>query len=122
MVGIVRDDKWCNVAFDSELFELALENWTITGRVVYFNTISVIECYCARNFINGNEKKKSVFVWHECIFLPISYGVIGSIPGIFLITALWMWMVAFFVLGILIVMQVKRLLNKMEKGEILCMN
>ena len=68
MVGIVRDDKWCNVAFDSELFELALKNWIITGRVVYFNTISVIECYCARNFINGNEKKKSVFVWHECIF------------------------------------------------------
>ena len=45
-----------------------------------------------------------------------------NFPGIFLITALWMWMVAFFVLGILIVMQVKRLLNKMEKGEILCMN
>lgn len=64
---------------------------------------------------------------------PFSVGKTGNISRKFLTIILkifdknferlqWMWMVAFFVLGILIVMQVKRLLNKMEKGEILCMN
>ena len=90
---------------------------------LYILTPYLVSSITALGILSMETRRKRVSLFGMSVFfLPISYGVIGSIPGIFLITALWMWMVAFFVLGILIVMQVKRLLNKMEKGEILCMN
>lgn len=90
---------------------------------LYILTPYLLSNVIALGILSMETRRKRVSLFGMSVFfLPISYGVIGSIPGIFLITALWMWMVAFFVLGILIVMQVKRLLNKMEKGEILCMN
>ena len=67
------------------------------------------------------EKKLSLFGM-SAVFLPISYGVIGSIPGVFLTTAFWMWVAAFLLAGLLLVIQAKKLLSKLEKGEILCMN
>ena len=51
-----------------------------------------------------------------------SYGVIGSIPRALFVTTLWIWAVAFLVSGLLFVMQIKKLLSKMEKGEVLCTN
>ena len=59
----------------------------------------------------------------SAIFLSISYGVIGSIPRALFVTTLWIWAVAFLVSGLLFVMQIKKLLSKMEKGEVLvCMD
>lgn len=66
--------------------------------------------------------KSSSLFGMSAIFLSISYGVIGSIPGALLVTALWIWAVAFWVSGLLFVMQIKKLLRKMEKGEVLCTN
>ena len=67
------------------------------------------------------ERKLSLFGM-SVVFLSISYGVIGSIPGVFLTTALWMWAVAFLLSVLLSAMQIKRLFGKLEKGEILCTN
>ena len=68
VAGIVWGDKYCNAAVSSELFELSLESWIITGRAVYFNSISVIERGCAGDFINENKRKKIIFIWYECSF------------------------------------------------------
>ena len=38
------------------------------------------------------------------------------------VTTLWIWAVAFLVSGLLFVIQIKKLLSKMEKGEVLCTN
>lgn len=54
MAGIVGDDKCYDIVFDSWIFELSLESWIITGRAVYFNSISSIKHNCIRDFINGN--------------------------------------------------------------------
>ena len=56
------------------------------------------------------------------LFLSIGYGVIGSIPGVFLATALWIWAAAFLVSGFLFGMQIKKLFSRMERGEVLCTN
>ena len=66
--------------------------------------------------------KNSSLFGMSAIFLSISYGVIGSIPRAFFVTTLWIWAVAFLVSGLLFVMQIKKLLSKMEKGEVLCTN
>lgn len=67
------------------------------------------------------EKKLSLFGM-SVVFLPISYGVIGSIPRVFLITSLWIWAMVFILSVLLVAIQIKRLLGKLEKGEILCTN
>ena len=66
--------------------------------------------------------KSSLLFWMSSVFLSICYIVIGSIPKILLVTALWIWGIAFLVSGFIFVIQVKKLLNQIEKGEILCMN
>ena len=66
--------------------------------------------------------KNSSLFGMSAIFLSISYGVIGSIPRALFVTTLWIWAVAFLVSGLLFVMQIKKLLSKMEKGEVLCTN
>ena len=66
--------------------------------------------------------KNSSLFGMSAIFLSISYGVIGSIPRALFVTTLWIWAVALLVSGLLFVMQIKKLLSKMEKGEVLCMN
>ena len=67
-------------------------------------------------------RKNSSLFGMSAIFLSISYGVIGSIPGVLFATVLWIWGVAFLLSGLLLVMQIKKLLCKMEKGEVLCTN
>ena len=69
----------------------------------------------------GKRKNSSLFGM-SAIFLSTSYGVIGSIPRALFVTTLWIWAVAFLVSGLLFVMQIKKLLSKMEKGEVLCTN
>lgn len=69
----------------------------------------------------GKRKNSSLFGM-SAIFLSISYGVIGLIPIALFVTTLWIWAVAFLVSGFLFVMQIKKLLSKMEKGEVLCTN
>lgn len=66
--------------------------------------------------------KRSSLFGMSIIFLSISYGVIGSIPGALLATALWIWAATLLVSGLLFVIQIKKLLTKMEKGELLCTN
>jgi len=66
--------------------------------------------------------KNSVLFGMSAIFLSISYVIIGSIPGVLFTAALWIWGAAFLLSGLLLVMQIKKLFNKMEKGEVLCMN
>ena len=66
--------------------------------------------------------KNSSLFGMSAIFLSISYGVIGSIPRALFVTTLWIWAIAFLVSGLLFVMQIKKLLSKMEKGEVLCTN
>ena len=41
-------------------------HWIITGGAVYFNSIFSIKHNCIRDFINGNKRKKFIFIWHEC--------------------------------------------------------
>ena len=66
--------------------------------------------------------KNSSLFGMSAIFLSISYGAIGSIPGALFATTLWIWAVAFLVSGLLFVMKIKKLLSEMEKGEVLCTN
>jgi len=66
--------------------------------------------------------KNSSLFGMSAIFLSISYGVIGSIPRAFFVTTLWIWAVASLMSGLLFIMQIKKLLSKMEKGEVLCTN
>lgn len=61
--------------------------------------------------------KNSSLFGMSAIFLSISYGVIGSIPRALFVTTLWIWAVAFLVSGLLFVMQIKKLLSKMEKEK-----
>lgn len=69
----------------------------------------------------GKRKNSSLFGM-SAIFLSISYGVIGLIPRALFVATLWIWAVAFLVSGLLFVMQIKKLLCKMKKGEVLCAN
>ena len=67
-------------------------------------------------------RKHSFLFGISGIFLSIGYGVIGTIPGVLLATAIWLWAAAFIVSIVLFTIQIKRLFNHMEKGDVLCMN
>ena len=54
--------------------------------------------------------------------MSIGYGVIGAIPGIMFTAANRIWTAVFILSLLLFVIQIKRLFNKMEKGDVLCMN
>lgn len=56
------------------------------------------------------------------VFLSIGYVVICSIPGMLLAASLWIWGIAFVMVGVLFAVQLKKLFKQMEKGEVLCMN
>ena len=102
MAGIVGDDKCYDIVFDSWLYQ---------------------PCITALGILSMETRgKNSSLFGMSAIFLSISYGVIGSIPRALFVTTLWIWAVAFLVSGLLFVMQIKKLLSKMEKGEVLCTN
>lgn len=56
------------------------------------------------------------------VFLSIGCVVVLSVPGVFFVTSLWVWGIAFGVSGILFAMQLKKFFGQLEKGEMLCMN
>ena len=122
VVGTVRYDKYCAVAICDWLFKLLPESWLITGWFIYSDSISDVKYSCIRNLSIEKRGKSSLLFWMSSVFLSICYIVIGSIPKILLATALWIWGIAFLVSGFIFVIQVKKLLSQIEKGEILCMN
>ena len=66
--------------------------------------------------------KNSALFGISAIFLSISYVVIASIPRVLFGTTLCIWAAAFLVSGFLFVIQIKKLLSKLERGEVLCTN
>ena len=107
----------------------------VTGYLSYFQKVGLLQVglYILTPYLMSNivalgilsiEKrgKSSLLFWMSSVFLSICYIVIGSIPKILLATALWIWGIAFLVSGFIFVIQVKKLLSQIEKGEILCMN
>lgn len=90
---------------------------------LYILTPYLISSFIALEILSMETRgKNSSLFGMSAIFLSISYGVIGSIPRALFVTTLWIWAVAFLVSGLLFVMQIKKLLSKMEKGEVLCTN
>lgn len=66
--------------------------------------------------------KRTALFGVSAIFVSVSYVVIGLAPGIFLTTTFGEWITAFLVAGLLLIIQIKRLMSKIESGEALCMN
>lgn len=90
---------------------------------LYILTPYLISSFIALEILSMEKRgKNSSLFGMSAIFLSISYGVIGLIPRALFVTTLWIWAVAFLVSGLLFVMQIKKLLSKMEKGEVLCTN
>lgn len=90
---------------------------------LYILTPYLISSFIALEILSVETRgRNSSLFGMSAIFLSISYGVIGSIPRALFVTTLWIWAVAFLVSGLLFVMQIKKLLSKMEKGEVLCTN
>ena len=122
VVGTVRYDKYCAVAICDWLFKLLPESWLITG-CLYILTPYLMSNIVALGILSIEKRgKSSLLFWMSSVFLSICYIVLGSIPKILLATALWIWGIAFLVSGFIFVIQVKKLLSQIEKGEILCMN
>lgn len=90
---------------------------------LYILTPYLISSFVALEILSreARGKNSSLFVM-SVLFLSISYVVIGSIPRALFATTLWIWAVAFLVSGFLFVIQIKKLLSKMEEGEVLCTN
>ena len=67
-------------------------------------------------------RKHSFLFGISGVFLSIGYGIIGTIPGVMTLAAMWIWAAAWIVSIILFVIQVKTVFNRIEKGDILCMS
>lgn len=67
-------------------------------------------------------EKKTVLFGMSAILVSVSYSALGTVPGIFLtVTFLW-WIIAFFVVLFLMVVQMKKVFSKIESGEVVCTN
>ncbi len=69
-----------------------------------------------------NRGKRSALFGTSVLFLPIGFAIVGSTSGVFLTTAIGVWVATFFLSVFLFAVQMKKLLNKMEKGDVLCMS
>lgn len=67
-------------------------------------------------------KKHSFLFVISGVFLSIGYGIIGNIPEVMNLAAMWIWAAACIVSVILFVIQVKTVFNRIENGDILCMS
>ena len=67
-------------------------------------------------------KKHSFLFGISGVFLSIGYGIIGNIPEVMNLAAMWIWAAACIVSVILFVIQVKTVFNRIENGDILCMS
>lgn len=90
---------------------------------LYILTPYLISCIIALKVLSM-EKREYRLILSGIIaaFLSAAYVVLGSVPQMFLITALWVWATAFFVSVMFAVIQIKKLLHHMQEGEVLCMN
>ena len=67
-------------------------------------------------------RKHSFLFGISGVFLSIGYGIIGTIPRVMTLAAMWIWAAAWIVSIILFVIQVKTVFKRIEKGDILCMS
>lgn len=67
-------------------------------------------------------RKHSFLFGISGVFLSIGYGIIGTILRVMTLAAMWIWTAVFILSLLLFVIQIKRLFNRMEKGDVLCMN
>ncbi len=56
------------------------------------------------------------------IFMSIIYLILPMIPNIFSVSFMWMWGIVCVFMSMIFVLEIKKYLNKVEKGELLCMN
>lgn len=68
----------------------------------------------------GRENRYFLFI--SSIFLGIGYTVFSAVPTAFSAALLGAWVIACFISGSLLALQLKKLFAEMIKGEILCMN
>lgn len=90
---------------------------------LYILTPYLISGMAALGILSAESGRRHSFLFTiSGIFLSIGYGIIGTIPGALLITAIWLWAAAFIVSTVLFTIQIKRVFNRIEKGDVLCMN
>lgn len=90
---------------------------------LYILTPYLLSGMIALGILSMETGKKHSFLFVISGFLmSIGYGVIGAIPGIMFTVANRIWTAVFILSLLLFVIQIKRLFNRMEKGDVLCMN
>ena len=90
---------------------------------LYILTPYLLSGMIALGILSMETGKKHSFLFVISGFLmSIGYGVIGAIPGIMFTAANRIWTAVFILSLLLFVIQIKRLFNRMEKGDVLCMN
>ena len=90
---------------------------------LYILTPYLLSGMIALGILSMETGKKHSFLFVISGFLmSIGYGVLGAIPGIMFTAANRIWTAGFILSLLLFVIQIKRLFNKMEKGDVLCMN
>ena len=90
---------------------------------LYILTPYLLSGMIALGILSMETGKKHSFLFVISGFLmSIGYGVLGAIPGIMFTAANRIWTAVFILSLLLFVIQIKRLFNKMEKGDVLCMN
>ena len=90
---------------------------------LYILTPYLLSGMIALDILSMETGKKHSFLFVISGFLmSIGYGVLGAIPGIMYTAANRIWIAVFILSLLLFVIQIKRLFNKMEKGDVLCMN
>lgn len=90
---------------------------------LYILTPYLLSAVIALGILSMETGRKHSFLFIISGFLmSIGYGIIGAIPGALLATAIRIWTAVFIVSLFLFVIQIKRLFNRMEKGDVLCMN
>lgn len=90
---------------------------------LYILTPYLLSGMIALDILSMETGKKHSFLFVISGFLmSIGYGVIGAIPGIMFTAANRIWTAVFILSLLLFVIQIKRLFNRMEKGDVLCMN
>ena len=90
---------------------------------LYILTPYLLSGMIALDILSMETGKKHSFLFVISGFLmSIGYGVIGAIPGIMFTAANRIWTAVLILSLLLFVIQIKRLFNRMEKGDVLCMN
>ena len=89
---------------------------------LYILTPYLLSGMIALDILSMETGQKHSFLVISGFLMSIGYGVIGAIPGIMFTAANRIWTAVFILSLLLFVIQIKRLFNRMEKGDVLCMN